>query len=473
MKPSDQPNAQYTMSQEAVKRMRDCLGGEPVIKSPANQLKYLPHPYPQKAHSEEGANQYKRYLANADYDNIPVNTLESLLGALFRRDPDVELPGMVDYLLDDFDGDGLTLNEALKLAASEMLTQRYMFALAEFSNLESVNIDEMTVADARASDLKSMVKFYRRECVKDWAYRKVNGKKQLVYVALEESEDVIKNGKRESVTATLVLALDEDGYYYQQKFVGENESDRIYPQAAGQNIRFITGEFLIAGDHPKGEIPTQLGYIYPIASKALSRYRLSADYKETLWLNGAPITTSSGWDKQALELYKQATGLDTVSSGPGAHIPLPAGGTFGIHGGSSESAGAYERALDTNAAEIRALGGVFDTTEGTDESTATGAAIKAAEKSGVLSSLAADLDASFTKLIEYCCLFMKSPTDGISIKVNREFSKHTLTAQDRAAIIAEWMDGAISRSEMMRQLKAGGVLRGEIDEIVQELESEA
>lgn len=467
------PKNQYTNTINELKKVRDSVAGEVVIKASENQTVYLPNPCPDEKDLNVSQKKYARYLNGAEYDEVPSNTLSSILGAMFNPAVQSELPASLEYLKDDADGSGLTLNEQVKISASECLQMNYIGLLSEFSDLSNLNIDDLTIAEARDQDLKSSIKTYVRESIINWGFENINGRLQLSFVVLREDGTVTDktNFSQKNITSYLLLSLDNDGNYFQRKYTTvddkiTNTSDDLHPKAKGQRLKFIPFEFCIAEEVPKGEIPVPAGYIAPIANKTLARYRVSADMKESMWYMAAPSSWSKGWTKAGLELFKEMTGRETISVSPAAHNPLPKDAEIGVMEWNADS-NAFFKYMERNSAEVRALGGAFDDTDGVDDETATSAVIKAAEKKGVLSTLSDNLEASYSRVIGWCGLFMGVDEDA-TISINREYIKRTITPQEQKEIRDNYLMQLISRQEALRQLEKGGILTKTADDILSE-----
>lgn len=467
------PNKQYSESVEFAVMIRDAVGGESVVKSDSNKKKYLPNPCADMQDADERDRRYKRYSDNAEFDEVPSQTLDSICGSVFKKPADYnDVNPIVNHLILDADGDGITMDEFLKVGLSELLMMRYFGMLAEYSDLSTLGEQELTVAQSRSIGVRSSIKIYPRESIINWCFSRINGKYQLSMVVLKQTETMRKSGsfKSEPVDSYLVLGLDDDGEYYQRKYIDVDDgewTDYFYPTANGQKWNYIPFEFCVADNLPQGQLPFKLGYLSGICSKTMARYRTSADMKDALYLNGAPMTYSTGWDDYAIELYKKMTGKDYIVASAGAHLPLPQNSSVGIMSWDM-AASAYADYMDRNEREIRAMGGKFDTTDGVDQETATAAIIKAADKNGGLSNAVTNLEKSVNRMLEYCALYMGG-TDGGSITLNKQFYVQTLTAQERAVIVSEWNSGLISTMEALRQLERGGVLTTDAKSLLEEM----
>lgn len=467
----DSLHPQYQKTMLSAKLVRDSVEGEVSVKAPENQTIYLPPDCENMTKDQRSV--YNMKLRKAEYDSIPANTLGTLLGAIQRQPHDFSsIPQQLSYMEDDVDGDGMNITEFSSLMVSELLQMRYCGLLAEHSDLASAGlaVDSVTVAQARAANLRASVKLYARESIINWDFKTVNGVKQLSFVVLKETESVAITDSLETelVDSYLLLSIDEEGYYYQMKYTEELNgfggwSERVYPTKTSGLFDYIPFEFCIMGDYQKGKLPLDCGYLFPICSKTISRYQQSAEHKLAMWYSAAPITFSTGWDSQAIAVYTEATGLSHVQCGPGAHVPLPDGANMGIINWASESS-AFEVYFKRNAKEIEALGGVFDTDE-QDESTATAKAINAAEKKNALSSVVDSVESCLNKVIMYCGEF-RGITSQPEIKLNREFTVTKITPQERASILSEWQTGLITELEALTQLERGGVLTQKAEDML-------
>lgn len=473
---------QYLDSIDAVNRMRISVAGEDAVKDAGETL--LPHPCtcPKEAQTDEQRRRYEFYKLMAEYENVPSNTLETLTGAMFRVDPVLEAPA-TPYLIADADGNGLSLQESIELAASECLQMRYFGVLVEYSGLGNVDPTEISVADKAAANLRPTLKHYQREDIVDWSYRVIGGVKKLNMLVLrevtiqdEDPETITAGGATKTrTTSYLVLGIDREGHYFQRRFINDGKTDggttseTVYPLANGAKLTEVPFVFIFATQRKIGDIPKQLGYLDPISAKSIHRYQASALLKEALRITAQPTSFSAGWTASKFKLYKEATGFDSVKLGGNNHLALPEGVEAGYLNWDADSNALFKYRED-NRKEIIALGGVFDDL-GEQAETATAAAINSAEKKGVLSTLAKNIEDGYRKVYEFVAMFEGISADGFVCRLSREFVAVRLSAQERAAILMEVRENIISLDEALRQLKRGGVLADEIEAIKDELQN--
>lgn len=480
-------NEQYSNAQPAVRRMRISVAGEQAVKN--ERETFLPHPCndPTEQKTTEQTERYDSYITFAEYDNIPGNTLETLIGSMFRIKPTVEAPSLPN-IIEDADGNGMSLQESIELTASECLQMRYFGLLAEYSDLAGRDPTEITEQQRRDEGLRATIKHYTREAIVNWSYAVINGVKQLNMVILREENvesfdptQISKSGVTLCYTRSyLILGLEklENGnyVYFQQRYIDSGKegstgemTERFYPQANGAPLESIPFEMVFSTRRKVGDVPKQLGYLDPISAKAIHRYQASALLKEALRITAQPTSYSKGWSANSFKLYKEATGRDQINLGSNSHIPLFGEAEFGYADWNADS-NALFKYREENKNEIVALGGVFDEL-GEMAETATAAAINSAEKKGVLATLAKNIEESYLRVLGWVAQFEGTDSNGVVIELSREFTAARITAADRAAILNEYREALISREEALQQLKRGGVLVGEIDQLLDAVEN--
>ena len=87
-----------------------------------------------------------------------------------RHPAKVNLPEKLQYLIDDGDGDWLSLQASIEITASNCLQVGYHILLAEYDQLASGLDVELSIADKAALNQRASIKHYPRESLKDWAY---------------------------------------------------------------------------------------------------------------------------------------------------------------------------------------------------------------------------------------------------------------------------------------------------------------
>lgn len=478
----DTHHPDYDNTIDAVHLTRDSIEGSNAIKNSPRSKDYLPNPTDadilQGQDLTESRNRYDAYKKRAEFDAFPGRTESGYMGSLKSTPPVIEdLPPEIEYLIVDSDGDGLTLQESIEITQANLLEVKFHGLLADFNGLtdNDINDDSGEITNARAKELglRATIKHYPRESIVDWDYGVVNNQNQLTYVKLSEKTSEIDktSWQRTIVENQLILALDEEGFYYQVQITLDSEgkeqvSDLLYPENNTGRMNFIPFEIVIDQKVKSSSLPKALGILYPICLKAISRYQVNADLKESLHRTAQPTMWSSGWDNHTFEVYKDLTGSEHINSGAASHIPIPKGAEIGYLQWDADSNAMFTY-LEENQKEAKALGARFDTSDPKDEAVGV-AKLRSAEELSALVNIQTSVRESYIRVIIWCFSFMSTNKQEPEIELvfNKEFNKIKLTAQEQKAILDNFSLSLIDQEEALEQLHRGGVLTIEAEDLL-------
>lgn len=470
----------YSILAPALKAVRDCAAGGYFVK--LENYTYLPHPSQVDTTSPEAQQRYREYLAGAEFDDIPQMTLKSWLGRMKFKDAAFDIPDRLSYLLENADNDGVSLAGLIEQTASNVMQVGWHLLVAEYMNAPKAG-ETMSAADAATRNVRAAIKSYNRESVMDWSFARVNGVLQLNYLKLYEcrSELDATTGSRTDVKEYLVLALDEVGAYYWQKFdseiITQQYAERNYVTVAGKPLRWLPVDIVCDIEQPAGVMPKSLGLLSPICEKILSRYRVSADFKESMkYMRSTQFT--SGWTEHSWELYKAINGIDYLPSGPRALVNLPEGVTVGATSVTQTVEHYFKYLLEVNKEDVMALGGVWPSENGQAAKTATQSDNESSEVTSRLVTLANNLEAGFRRMVLYCGVFYGLwPQDAIEANLKQviinmpdDFAATKMSAQDQQQVRENYIAGLYGRTEALKILFAGGCTVSEVEVILSESE---
>jgi len=459
---------QYDAALPLIVRMRAGVKGEPFVK--AKGRTYLPYPSVIDDGSSESEEAYAKYLSSAEFDEFPRQTLQSMTGRMKISETNIDLPDGIKYLANDSDGDGLSLVGSLTDSVDDVLQVKWRILVADYQGLSGVDLTALSKADLAALNPRATIKSYTRENVVNWWFNRINGKLQLAFLMLQEvgSTFDLNNYKRETVTSYLILALDENGNYYQQKLVKSADGIQTGERSpvtvnGGAPLKWLPVQIVADGELPSGLMPMELGYLSPIVDKAYHSYTVSADHKEAL-RNLPPTILFTGWTEQKHAIFKKINGgRDFIATGSGVTTNLPEGvepkaigGDFGFDG--------YEWYFEQLAGKVRAMGGSFKTDQVSNKS-ATEAAIDSSEQNAFLDCLATSIESAHERMCLYCGMFeglwsqdaIEDNLEKISIDMPRDFASQKITPDEQRVIIETFMAGLYTKEQAIKMLVLGGV----------------
>lgn len=471
-------HSDYDATIDDVKLVRHAIEGEAAVKREGKI--YLKNPSMVDSTSQQAKDRYAAYLDRAEFDSVCGSTEIELMGAFKNSPHEIELPPQVAYLLDDSDGDALSLSDAINIAAVNCLEVKFHILLAEFEDGGIEEGRQITVAEKAKLKQRAKIVHYPRETLTNWEFAKVNGRVQLSKACLTtEDIQVDENFKETKRTKHLILALDENGLYRQKLIITQNNSDTpldegewIQPKALNKRLDYIPIEIIQDSKMVIGELPRQCGYLEPIARKDIHRYQVNADLKEKLAILQDTVN-SFGWTDQSWEEFKKINNRDYVVTGVGVSNQFPRDVTVDVLKLTTDG-DAHFKYIELNEKQTKALGGRID--DETSDATATEARIRSARENAILSSIAQSCEQGFRRLISYCCEFegLKISHNDIKLDVNREFSSTKISAEEVRSLIEAKDGGLISKKTAAKLAKDGGLSDEEetLDEALEAIESE-
>ncbi|MGB1297274.1 MAG: DUF4055 domain-containing protein [Psychrobium sp.] len=458
---------EFSSAQADLKLVRDCVEGSHKIKSAG--LKYLSHPSMVDTTSAAQVARYKAYKDGAEFDNYPDLTRRGWLGKMRLANAEVGLPSKLEYLLSNADGDGVSLTGVMESTASNVFQTKWHILVADYQGLSDVNIETLSMADAQELNPRATIKQYRRESVEFAHFRRINGVMQLSYICFVEHGMTFdaETGDSEEVESKLILALDDNGNYYQQKIVDDEKGEMNYITVGGKPMKLLPVEIVSDEENPVGMMPQGMGMLYPVCDAALSRYRVSADYKETM-RRIAPTPTTEGWRQGDFAVYKEVNnGSDYIELGGTSLVNLPNNVKMNVLNPSVSLAG-FEKYFETNTQKVRAMGGTFKDGQG-GTMTATEADINATEQNAMLETVASSIENSIATMLEYCAMFEGLKNPEIKFSLPRDFATPKLSVEEAKVQVELIGLGVRTPEQVVKILAQGGWDIQDAEQTIKEL----
>ena len=463
-----------------IEETRIALAGEFFVKQAGRAL--LPHPSTVDTTSPEAVERYREFLAGAQYQNYGGQTLASLIGRMKIKEADIQIPERLSYLLESADNDGTSLTGMIEQTASELMPIKWQVLVSDYLGLSEVDLTDVSIEDVRRENPRATIKAYNRDKVVNWHFSRINGAMQLTYIMLREdgTEFDPDTAKHTVIESYLILALDDDGFYYQQKIVkrlaGLEEGERSYMTVSGSPLTWLPVTFASDEEIKAGALPKQMGFISPICDLALARYQVSARYKE-FGNYLSPTTYLQGAKQNFIEHFQAANGRDYIETGAGSKNVLPEGCTVQIVGGTAENGSYYVDYFERNTQEARQMGAVLQ--GDVKAATATEAEIAAAENNARLVALAQGLESAYQKAILYCGMFeglwgadaIEQNADQVVISLPRTFAKSKLSVEEVRTIQDLFNNGLKPKSLAIRELAEGGWSMDDAEAVLNAIDS--
>lgn len=455
---------EYTDLMPRWERIKDCVAGEATIKLKKDT--YLPRPNPDDK-STENQTRYDQYLARAVFYNTTARTLNGLVGQVVSEPAKIELPALLKPLEEDIDGGGVSLLQQSNKALALTVAHGRAGLMVDYPRVEKA----ATRAELVAKKVRPTVTLIEPWDIINWRVRVVGGEVKLSLVVIAEQYVTNDDGFEQTWDPQWrVLRLDEDNLYvidewikdpdHQDEFIIKKLTDgqpaTYYPvNSKNQRFDYIPFTFLgTTNNDPTPDLPP----LYDLACLNVAHYRNSADYEEACYIVGQPTPHFGGltedWVKTVLK--------GRVELGSRAAVLLPEGGTAGLLQASENSM--PKEAMEAKERQMVALGAKL-VEQKTVQRTATEATMDKAAETSILASIAKNVSAGYTDALMFSLAFLDaSSKEKILFELNTNFRSDGMTAQERAQLASEWMQGAITDEEYRSALSRVGVATEKFDD---------
>lgn len=446
---------EYTAHLDQWTRNRDACKGQKAVKDAG--IRYLPGFEP------EDKGRYESYKKRARFLNVTGRTKAALCGAVFRREPEVELPTVIEYLREDADGAGESITQISKKVIDDALQTGRYGLLVDYPTAPE-GLTEEQVAEL---DLHARIACYRAESIINWRTVTVAGRQLLSMVVLEESAEEVNPEDPFQVSTQKqyrVLWL-ESGVYRQDLYDrhGKLLAEPTYPRDRdGNQWREIP--FVFIGSEANQPSPSDAP-LSDLADANISWYQVSADHMENLHIHGQVTLGISS--PLSFEQFQEANPNGVMVGARAGHF-LGEGGGFTT--ATAPESSSLSKALEDIKADMINIGARLVQPR-TGQKTAEEARIDSASEMSVLETLVGNVSEGIEKAIEFVARFMGADDAEATFSLNREFWDQTPDAQVLATIMGLEDRGHMAPTDVRKYLRAVGLIHP--DRTDEEIDAEA
>lgn len=415
--------------------------------------------------SSDARGRYRRYLLRATWFPCSGYTKQGLIGMVFRRAAEVELPPQVEYASEDADGAGLSLDQIAKLALAEVIEVGRLGLLVDYPSAEP-GLSAEAVAQM---GLAARMTIYRAESIDNWKIANVGGVMRLVMVKLCELAEVEKDDylveyeKRYRVLRFANGVYTQTVYDEKEQQIGETIFPRQADGSAWDHIPF----HIIGATTNTLEVDEAL--ISGIVDLNTAHYQMSADSAKNLHIHsGGTLVISSSMSN---EQWQQA-------NPQGVTVGADQGLFLGDQGKADllqlDPASAVEEKLRSLEVQMVAVGAhlISDTTR---TETAEAARIDASGKASALATAVSNVSEGIEAALEDMARFMGGDPEVVKYQLNQQFYPDNLDAQTIMAMIQLLDRQVVAVQDVRAKLRGGGLIAQnrtdeEIDAEVEDVE---
>ncbi len=456
--PISSVHAEYSANTERWRRNRAACAGQDEVKQETTL--FLPDDS-EADRSTEARSRYARYLMRAVWLPVSSYTKQGLLGMVFRAPPKTDLPSQLEYMLENADGSGLSLEQCAKIYTGEAIEVGRCGILAEYPQAEP----GLSAEQVAARNLQARLTTYRAESIDNWKFELIGGILKLTMVKLCELTEIEKDEYTyETETRYRVLRL-RDGVYTQAVY--DDSGDEVTAEFKvtdfnGNTFDHIPFHF-IGSETNRPDVDKAV--ISGIIDLNTAHYQLSADSMKNLHIHSGGLLHINSGDTSATE-WKEVN-PNGVMVGADQGVITQGGGITLVQLAPADAVEAKLKSLEGNMLSV----GAHLITERGDNETAEAARIDASSKASALLTAADNVSEAVEAALEDAARFMGGDPESVEFELNREFFPKGVDAQAVMASIQLLDRGVIALADVRDSLRGTPYLNA--DRTDDELDSEA
>lgn len=431
--------------------IEDCLEGEYAVKE--KKTTYLPKPNPTDT-SAANQSRYDDYIKRAIFYNVTARTSDALVGQIFLRPPEVELPELLGPIEKNANGEGLDIIQLTKEACNYVLPYGRGGMLADYPTTEGM----VSRGDIMEGRVRPTIRFYKPQDIINWETRIIGNENVLTMVVLKEvferrDMDSFKVSKYEQFRA---LELLDDGCVRVSIFVYDADhrgmdKERVYTICDVDGNEFGRIPFTFIGSE-NNDCYIDRPPLYTMSVLNIAHYRNSADYEESLYFIGQPTLFISG----VTEDWVKDVWKGTLRLGARGVIPGPPDSSASLIQATPNSLA--KEGMDQKEEQMISVGAKLVERQSGVERKEKEIEIEAAGDTSILTSIAQNVESAVIESLKFAAKFVGADENQIKFNVNKNFDLTSLTAEELRQIneIADSDNPVLSFEERRAIVKRSG-----------------
>lgn len=400
----------------------DAFHGERIVKE--KSYKYLPATPGQVLDglqsNQDGRKNYLAYKMRARFPGFVSDAVEALLGVMHHKPATIELPPVMEPLLENATNKGEGLQVFLRRINEHQLITGRLGLLADIED------------NAPVGTLPYIALYKARDLINwDDTQKDIQVREKLNLIVLNESRHerhMLEWRYKRRYRALMLgdLAADDEAQVYKMAILSEEanlnltQSDMITPSIAGQTLDEIP--FVIINSRDIVSDPDDPPLL-SLANLAMVVYRAEADYRQALFMQGQDTLVIIGGSD------------DEIRAGAGAHINVQQGGDAKYIGTDSKGLKEMRESLVNDKKEASESGGkLLDTRQGSAES-GEALKIRVGARTASLNQIAMTGAEGLQTVLRAMAKWLKLNPDEVIVTPNLDFADAGLEGRT----LVDWM----------------------------------
>jgi len=445
--PVETPHPSYNDSVNKWNRCRHTANGSDAVKD--SKTLYLP------MLEKQDVLEYDAYRMRAMFFGATGRTVQGLLGAVFRKDFNIQYP---EYLINQLESITPTSMELKDFARKVVYEQLVVGRVGILVDADKENSDVINAS------------IYTAENIVNWKTKRSNGKESLTLVVLRETyegktNDVYESKQKEQYRV-LSFGLTEKGEssaymqtVWRKREGGESNNassfmmvseETVVPRIRGVAMDHIPFYFINAESLSSAVVKPPL---LDLVDVNLSHYRTSADLEHGAHYTALPTAWLAGFTTDGSKEFRIGSATAWVSEEIGATA-----GFLEFKGQGLESL----RNLKKDKEQLMAVLGARMLEE---QKKAVEAAdthrLRQSGESGALTTIADTASEGIENVLQMIARWSgasEAQIEAIKFDLNTDFASARMTPQELTSLMQAWQGGAMSQDTFLHNLKQGEIL---------------
>ena len=406
------------------------------------------------------------YEDGAVFYSVSGHTHRGMVGTVFSKDANLDVPPGLEYLRENADGRGNSLIQQSQSLTGDVIRYGRAGLWVDFPTTEG------EVSRADRGRFFATVHTFQPDQIINWRTQTTGAVTRLSLVVIAEYEERIEGYEVEKVKVLRELALDEEGRYFVRKWEKQGDEDEFMPgealfptDSAGSPLTQIPFTFVGSENNDPTIDPAPM---LDIVRVNVGHFRNSADYEDSVFYAGQVQPYMTGADASVYELMQE----QDFYIGSRMLMPVPSGEAFGFAEPGANPL--VRQAMIDKVDQMIGLGARFVQSAGAGK-TDTEARSDSLAKNSTLSLVAKNVGDAYTAALGWVGLFMGEATEGAFLELNQDFAELAATPAALAAWVKSYIDGAVPQSQYIQWMKRNGYFDPELpdEEIERELDEVA
>ena len=406
--------------------------------------------------SDENRQRNLHYKQRAIFYAVAAQTVQGMLGTMFRRSPSLQIPDAISYVSHNVDGAGTSIYQQSQGLADDVIRKSRAGLYVSFPPTDGA----VSMQDMVEGRFVATIQRVEPEQVINWRTRTRGSQTKLSLVVIKEIREKENQYTVDEYTTYRELYLDDEGVYHERFWSDEEAGLQVIeehtPTDANGNVwneipfTFVGSE----NNDPSVDRPVML----PLVELNVGHYRNSADWEDSVWYVGQAQPFVSNASASYLEMLEE----QGMYVGSRTLLAVPDGGTFGF---ASPPANSLVRQAMIYKVDMMLQLGARLMQPGSSAKTATEVAgIREAQHS-VLSLIAANASEAYTQALQWVATYMGiapgPEMDEISYEINQDFVAPDASPQELQQMMLGFVQGTIPSTDYIRFMQRAGVFDGE------------